>query len=169
MRAAVHAPSVGAPGRMVRGAAAGALATVAMSGVMLAARQVGLMGRLPPEKITARLLHRFGRRPSRANRNVLAAIFHVGFGAAGGGTYALMQRGLRPPLPPIVTGVVFAIGIWTFSYMGWVPALGIMPPATEDRPGRPQSMVVAHVVYGAVLGALLGRPNPSSTRRKGSG
>jgi hypothetical protein len=38
------------------------------------------------------------------------------------------------------------------SYEGWVPAAGIMPPAHRDRPSRSATMVVAHAVYGAVLG-----------------
>jgi hypothetical protein len=39
--------------------------------------------------------------------------------------------------------------------MGWVPALGFLPPATEDRPGRPPAMIAAHVVFGAVLAAIV--------------
>jgi len=42
-------------------------------------------------------------------------------------------------------------------YMGGLPALGIMPRADRDRPGRPQSMALAHIVYGGVLAALLRR------------
>lgn len=36
-------------------------------------------------------------------------------------------------------------------------ALNIMPPADEDQPGRPGSMAVAHVVFGAALAAVLAR------------
>jgi len=50
------------------------------------------------------------------------------------------------------------------SYMGWVPAVGLMPVATRDEPRRPVVMVLAHGVYGAVLGALVGR----RSRRRGA-
>jgi hypothetical protein len=57
----------------------------------------------------------------------------------------------------VLQGVAFGSGVWLVSYMGWVPWLQIMPPAHEDRPGRPQTMLAAHWVYGGVLGALSGR------------
>ena len=50
--------------------------------------------------------------------------------------------------------MVTGLSVWAVSYQGWVPALGILPKASEDRPARPAVMVAAHVVYGAVLGAL---------------
>jgi hypothetical protein len=47
-----------------------------------------------------------------------------------------------------------ALSVWALSYQGWVPALGILPPASRDQPGRQWTMVAAHVVYGVVLGAM---------------
>jgi hypothetical protein len=41
--------------------------------------------------------------------------------------------------------------------MGWVPWLRIMPPADRDRPGRAETMLAAHWLYGGVLGALATR------------
>ena len=141
------------------GAVAGTLATGLMSAVMLGAKRIGLMGEMPPEKITARFLDRLGW-TSRSSRtqDLMATITHVGFGAAAGSLFAILERRLRPPAPPVLAGVGFATGVWLVSYQGWVPALGIMAPPSRDRPGRPQSMLVAHLVFGAVLGALLGRP-----------
>lgn len=148
------------------GAVAGTLATGLMSAVMLGAKRIGLMGEMPPETITARFLDRLGwHHRSGETQDLLAVVTHVGFGAAAGSLYAVIQRRLRPPVPPVVAGMVFATGVWLVSYQGWVPALGIMAPATRDRPGRPQSMLVAHLVFGVVLGALLGRPARGRERR----
>jgi hypothetical protein len=134
---------------------------------MFAAKRVGLMGAMPPEKITARLLDRLGwQRRSREAQDVAASLAHLGFGAAGGSLFALLERGLRPPGPPVVAGTLFAAGVWLVSYMGWVPALGILPPAHRDRPGRPQSMLAAHLVYGAALGFLIGSGSPRRKRAK---
>jgi len=41
------------------------------------------------------------------------------------------------------------------NYAGWIPKVGIMPPPSRDRMGRPTSMILAHVVYGATLAAIL--------------
>ena len=139
------------------GAVAGSVATGAMSAVMFGAKRLGLMGQMPPEKITARFLDRLGwTSRSGPTQDLLATIVHVGFGAAAGSLFAILERRYRPPAPPVLAGIVFATGVWLVSYQGWVPALGIMAPPSRDRPGRPQSMLVAHLVFGAVLGALLG-------------
>ena len=149
------------------GAVAGTLATGLMSAVMLGARRIGWMGEMPPETITARFLDRLGwYHRSGETQDLLAVVTHVGFGAGAGSLFAVIQRRVRPPVPPMVAGMVFASGVWLVSYQGVVPALGIMAPASRDRHGRPQSMLVAHLVFGAALGALLGRP-PSGRKRPG--
>jgi hypothetical protein len=43
------------------------------------------------------------------------------------------------------------------SYEAWVPMLGALPPLHRQRPRRRQPLLAAHVVYGAVLGAITGR------------
>ncbi len=133
------------------GLVGGILATGAMSALMLAARRAGLTGELPPRRIAGRLLRGEGRK----ERNALAIAGHVGFGAAIGALFALLQRRLSPRRGAVPGGIGFATVVWFVSYQGWVPALRIMPPATRDRPGRPVTMLVAHWVYGETLGAFV--------------
>src|ERR687885_177231 len=127
-----------------------------MSAFMLLAKQLGLMGEQPPRKITRRFLVRSGdKRPRGETQDVLASALHFGFGAAGGTLFALAFRLLRLPFPSALQGAAYGTGVWAVSYLGWVPELGIMPPADRDRPGRPQSMLIAHWIYGSVLGVLV--------------
>jgi hypothetical protein len=49
----------------------------------------------------------------------------------------------------------FAIGIWAASYIGWIPALGLLPSPGQDNPRRAWTILTAHVIYGGVLGATL--------------
>jgi hypothetical protein len=91
-----------------------------------------------------------GASPTERQADALAVVAHLGFGAVTGAAYALAPR----IGPPVLRGVVTALGVWAVSYQGWVPALGILPKASEDRPARPAVMIAAHVVYGAVLGGL---------------
>ncbi len=142
---------------IVRGALAGIVATAAMSLLMLAARRAGLMGSLPPTKISGRLLSSVRVRRTPGRRTVTAVALHFGFGAGAGALFGLLRKGPLGRPPRVLCGLVFGTGVWLISYMGWVPALGIMEPAHRDRPGRPQSMLAAHWVYGAVLGGLSGR------------
>ncbi|HET7274209.1 MAG TPA: DUF6789 family protein [Longimicrobiaceae bacterium] len=144
---------------ILEGAIAGTVATLPMSALMLAAGKVGLMGKQPPEEITEDALGAAGvRTDSEEQENVITVLGHLGYGASMGALFSVLHHEIHPPIPPTVHGVCFALGVWALSYKGWVPALGIMPPPAEDRPGRPESMIAAHIVYGAALGAIVGEP-----------
>jgi hypothetical protein len=147
----------------VRGGAAGAAGTVAMSGLMLAAGRVGLVGRQPPEAITRTAVRRAtGVEPRGATADALASAAHVGFGVASGVLYAALPApaasGPGASVPPLVRGATYGLGVWAVSYLGWVPRLlGALPPAERDRRDRVAVMVAAHLVYGGVLGVLHAR------------
>jgi hypothetical protein len=44
--------------------------------------------------------------------------------------------------------------IWALGYPGVLPRLGLVRSAAEVGPARDVTMLVAHLVFGAVLGAL---------------
>ena len=52
-------------------------------------------------------------------------------------------------------GATYGFLVWAAGYEGWVPMLGILPPAHRDRRSRVATMMLAHLVYGSVLGRLL--------------
>lgn len=143
---------------LVVGAMAGALSTVAMSAVMLGAKRAGVTGELPPERITRRAIDTVSVEPlDDHTEDAIAAVAHFGFGAVAGALFALLTTptvAARPLATSAFTGMLYATGIWLVSYQGWVPALGIMPPASGDRRGRVVTMLAAHWVYGAALGVL---------------
>jgi len=138
---------------LVRGAAAGTLATAAMSGIMLAGARAGLLGQQPPRRIARAFLPGHRHRPKPGER-ALGTLAHFGFGAASGALFGLVVGDRRPR---VTTGVGYALAIWAASYQGWVPEMKIMPPASVDRPGRVGVMAGAHVVYGAALALALRR------------
>jgi len=136
------------------GVMGGGIATVGMSALMLVAREAGLMGEQPPEKITAMALDAVEiEDPDEATQDVLASLLHFGIGT--GALFAVLHCRLPFRVPAAVHGVVFGSLVWLLSYQGWVPALGIMPSASRDRPDRPRVMLVAHRVYGAILGTIV--------------
>ncbi len=142
------------------GALAGLVATGTMSAAMLVGQRLGLLGESPPHRIADAALGVRGHRRGRggaALRNGLMATGHFGFGAALGAALAALHRRVPAPLGPIPRGLLAASLVWFVSYQGWVPALGLLPPVHRDRPGRPVTMLIAHWVYGATLGACLGR------------
>jgi hypothetical protein len=139
------------------GAMGGGIGTVAMSALMLGAQKAGLMGKQPPEAIAEAALDAGGaHQRDEGEENALASVLHFAFGIGVGALFGLLRRRLPPDAPAAMDGIVFASLVWVTSYEGWIPALGILPPASRDRPGRPQSMYLAHVLYGAVLGGFVG-------------
>ena len=138
------------------GALAGVVATLPMSALMLLAQRLGLMGTQPPRRITDGALDVAGANPPEHTRRLLTALSHVGFGATAGVPFVLLSRAV-PPSPRPLLGAAYGVGVWASAYLGWVPAAGLMPPAHRDRADRPATMIVAHLVYGSVLGAVTDR------------
>ncbi len=146
--------------RLLRGVAAGTLATLLMSAVMVVAKRLGFTGGLPPEKVTAKLLNQAGIHRSAEQQDALATALHFGFGAGAGAAFALVAP--RPAWVRVPAGMAYGGAIWGVSYLGWIPAAGIMPPADRDRHDRQAVMLAGHLVFGAALGVLVGRrPKPA--------
>jgi hypothetical protein len=138
---------------VLRGAIAGTVATVPMTLIM-----ISLFRRLPPQQhyplpptlITAELAGRAGLRPvvrgPALTRAALTA--HFAYGAAAGALFPLLQR---RRIPAAVSGPAYGLAVWAASYLGWIPALRILTPATRHPPARNALMLAAHVVWGAAL------------------
>ena len=155
----LHPATIRLARRGFRGAAADTADTVPTSILMLAAQKAALMEKQLPEKITEAALDEAVQEPveeavDEPVENILSVVNHLAFGAAAGATFGIIRR---DELPDIGQGIAFGIAVWAVSYQGWIPALNILPPPQRDRRGRPTSMVAAHVVFGAVLGDLVGR------------
>jgi hypothetical protein len=143
----------------VRGAAAGVVATAAMSAVMLAAERTGVMSRMPPHEIASRAVARTPLRDDigATARRDLGWIAHFGFGAALGAAFGLARGRIVPQGSAVPQSMAFGAAVWLVSYLGWLPAMGLMPPATDDEPNRQPTMLLAHTVFGAVLGPVADR------------
>ncbi len=146
--------------RLAAGAVSGCLATVSMTAAMLALQRALPRHEqypLPPRRIFDILARRLslGRKVDRTELNVAAAIGHFGYGTAAGALYGPLGQTL--PLPGVASGVVYGLLVWEGSYLGLLPALGILPPATQHPAGRNALMIAAHIVWGASLGWLAER------------
>lgn len=144
--------------RLIRGALAGAAATIPMSVVMtLWHRRLPWQDRepLPPAKITDRLLQVVGveQEVPEPAQTGLTLVNHLGYGAAVGAAYEALNVSDAPP--SLGGGIAYGLSIWTGSYLGWLPAMGLHRPATRDSLERNLLMIGAHVVWGASLVAAI--------------
>jgi hypothetical protein len=57
--------------------------------------------------------------------------------------------------PEPMKGAAYGVAVWTGSYLGWIPTLGLLKPATRHPAERNALMLAAHLVWGAALGGTL--------------
>lgn len=135
--------------RVAGGGFAGLVATGAMSALLVAADVTGVMNYEPPRRIIDKFFPRF----PLPLRDAAAVLAHFGYGVTGGCLYAVVrkQHSTRD------AGLAYGVFVWAVGYEGWLPAMGILPPAHRDKTGRALTMLAAHLLYGAVLGKTLGR------------
>lgn len=130
---------------------------------------------LPPRLITSRLLRRVNA-PLRLRRHKTALTManHFGYGMAAGALHTPVTA-LR--IHPLVEGALFGTALWAGSYLGWLPAAGILPSPKVTPRKRTALMIAAHLVWGTTLAVLaqsaMGsrrlRPRPVRRRPLGSG
>jgi uncharacterized membrane protein YagU involved in acid resistance len=107
---------------------------------------------LAPRLITEEITERAGLE-DRMSENELAGLTifsHFGYGALFGALYALVEK--RSSMPSGLRGALAGLAIWIGSYLGWLPAMGILRPATRHPWRRNLLMIIAHLVWGVTLG-----------------
>ena len=146
--------------KLLKGALAGFVATAPMSLTMLIGWML-LPGRekyhLPPRLITEEIAERVGLEKYLNENQLIAATIasHFAYGAAFGSFYALFEQRLL--LPARVKGIFAGLAIWAGSYLGWLPAMDVLSPATRHPWRRNLMMILAHVVWGVTLGEMTRR------------
>ena len=143
--------------KLLSGAAAGFLATVPMSLSMLIGWGL-LPGRekyhLPPRLITEEISEKLGIENHLVEKEMirLTILSHFGYGVLSGALYALFDHKLR--MHSALKGALTGVAIWLESYLGWLPAMDILPPATRHPWRRNLLMILAHVIWGMTLGVV---------------
>lgn len=152
--------------KLSKGALAGLIATLPMTIFMRSAwKRLPEQEKyaLPPRQITRNLFKPFRRLSDRRQRAV-TLFLHFAFGMAAGLVYGAVEE--KVPLPHGVKGPMAGMAVWVGSYLGWIPALGILPSAMEQPRRRNLLMIIAHLIWGLTLGGLAGMFNsgiPSGT------
>ena len=145
--------------RILLGALAGLAATAPMTLAMkLMHEQLPREERypLPPRQVTEGVAEKAGVNEHLDEEERAAATWasHFAYGAACGALYGALP-GEGVDRRPVLAGVGFGLAVWAGSYLGWLPAAGIIAPATEHPARRNALMIAAHVVWGATAGLTL--------------
>lgn len=143
---------------IIGGGIAGCMATIPMSVTMefLHRRLPSLQQYpLPPRQVTMQVADAAGvlgtlDEDDRENASLIA---HFGMGTAMGTIYGVLGKHL--PIDGPVAGSAVGMAVWAGNYLGLLPALGLLTPATRHPAQRTALMIAAHVVWGAAAGMLL--------------
>jgi hypothetical protein len=140
--------------RIVLGAAGGFVGTLAIQ-ALLTASQKWLPNTVSPirqdpgefmvetgkEALPTPVRQRIPQMVERGAARALA----IGYGLTLGGLYAL----LRPQGSSLlVNGVILGIATWAAGYLGWLPALGLMPPVWQQKAPQAIAPIAEHALYG---------------------
>ena len=132
---------IGLGGRLVIGGIAGFVATLAMTSAMRRLhRQLPAKERYP---LTPREIIDATVAPPAPVAPDLTLAAHFAYGAGCGALLAAAS--VRPGR---LAGAAAGGAVWLGSYMGWIPAFGILKPATQHPLRRDAVMLGAHFVWG---------------------
>ena len=135
------AKTPGLGSRLLIGGIAGFVATMAMTSAMRR-----LHRKLPPEErypLPPREIVDAAVGPHADHAPDITITAHFAYGAACGALLAAANPRLAP-----ASGALAGASIWLASYMGWIPAFGILAPATDHPLRRNAAMFTAHLAWG---------------------
>jgi uncharacterized membrane protein YagU involved in acid resistance len=147
--------------RILLGALAGLAATVPMTLAMKLMHEALPRHEqypLPPRQVLEGMAEKAGvnEHMDEEERETATWVSHFAYGTACGALYGALSEGFDSlEVPPALAGVGFSLAVWAGSYLGWLPAAGIISPATEHPPRRNALMIAAHIVWGASAGMMV--------------
>jgi putative membrane protein len=145
-------------GKLLKGAMAGFFATAPMTASMLIGW--GLLPRheqypLPPRLITQEISERVGIQEhlSEPGLKGLTILSHFAYGTVFGAVYALFES--KVPMHSSLKAALAGLALWMGSYLGWLPSMGLLVPATRHPWRRNLLMIIAHLIWGLTLGEVI--------------
>jgi hypothetical protein len=156
---------VDAKERASKGALAGLVATVALTGLRKAWAKLGLVFETAPMQVVDRM-EEVGivDDPSPVGRRLLTVFAHFAYGAGTGAAFGLLRSEKGTPTDEAAVGSALGVLAWGAGWSSWLPLTGVHRPPWAQKTPRVLLPVVDHAVFGAAWGlvnlALSGRRQP---------
>jgi hypothetical protein len=81
-----------------------------------------------------------------------AQMLGIGYGLTFGALFGLLHR---KKFTVLLDGSVLGIATWATGYLGWLPATGLMPPITKQKPVQVVGGILSHLLYGMTTAGTL--------------
>jgi hypothetical protein len=130
-----------------------------MQGVMMANRKLAPHATAPIREDPGEFITRqaettlLGEKGSEMPRAVHAGAskgLHFGYGASFGALYGLLSPRHRQV---VIAGSLLGLATWAAGYLGWLPATGLMPAVTKQRPEQVAGPILTHLLFGIATAA----------------
>jgi hypothetical protein len=146
--------------RVALGVAAGAAATFLLQGIRTSEQKL-LPETMPPirkdpgefmvEQAEELLPEETREQVPATVETVAEKSLALGYGMTAGALYGV----LRPRAGNLlVDGTALGLGTWAVGYLGWLPALGLMPPVERQETEQVAGPIVQHVIFGVAAVAV---------------
>ena len=137
------------------GAMRGVIGALAMSGLRVFARDLGLIEKTPPEELADKPAEGLMAKVPADKRKAAVGAIHCAVGASGGVGYGI--------LPDLVrrwgwSGPAYGLLVWVVYEEGVAPALGLTH-ARSVPPAERATVVADHLLYGYILSETRKRPS----------
>jgi hypothetical protein len=139
---------------VVHGAARGAVAAMAMTGMRTFTVEAGIVEEPPPEAMFKQAARKLLRKVPRSRRREVIELAHWGYGAAGGAVFAALPEDVRRRA---WAGALYGVAVWVGFEALLAPALRLQQ-AREVRAAERAALAIDHVLYGVVLSEFRRRP-----------
>jgi len=103
-----------------------------------------------PGQFIVRKAEKLLPRPTRRRvpaklEEITAKLLAMGYGTTFGALYAMARPKTKQMF---LEGTVVGVASWAASFLGWLPATGLMPPVWKHRPKQIIMPIVEHTFYG---------------------
>jgi hypothetical protein len=141
---------------IIEGAAGGAIAAMAMTGMRSFTETVGIVDEAPPKAIFRQKAKGLIHLVPKKKRRAVIELAHWGYGTVGGAIYGAAPEDLRKRR---WVGPAYGLALWVSFEAGLAPALGLSQ-AKKLRPMDRAGLAADHLLYGWVLASLQKDENP---------
>jgi hypothetical protein len=132
----------------------GAVGAMAMTGMRVFTKDIGLLRQTPPEAIAKQRARGLLRKVPRGKRRAAIEVVHWSYGVGGGAMYGALPDSVRRyPW----AGPMYGLVLWLGFELGIAPALGLSQ-SKRPRPVERAVLAADHLLYGLVLSDLRRKP-----------
>lgn len=132
---------------LLRAAARGTVAAMAMSGMRQLNAGLGVVERTPPQAVLEEQVPRLLRQVPAARREAVIELAHWGYGAAAGVVFGLLPLRVRRSR---LFGPIYGLTLWGVFDLAVAPLLDLSYHH-ESRPREQTALLLDHALYGLIV------------------